>query len=228
MIDSRPDDKKPTDLRTQVRRPSEHRADLEPTRPITPAANLVAPTRTLHRRRLNPWRVAATAAVAALAVLWWPPLNHEEPPAPATERHLPVPNAQTGALSGEPANEAINEYRLRLQALSVQEQPALTDSERHQQLTALFERFTQALATGNIDLPAADSASEYLIQMTLLDAQHAQVLEARSMLVQTFLQRARDARLAGHWDEADRLLQQALEIRLGTGDPGTRLEPPID
>ncbi|MFC6672946.1 hypothetical protein [Marinobacterium aestuariivivens] len=117
-----------------------------------------------------------------------------------------------------PADEAGSDYRQRLLALSSLPPPTLSDSEREQRLTALFERFSRAIDSGNLVLPATDSAAEYLLRMTALGAGHPRLLEARSRLAQAFLEEARRARLAGDWDAADRWLQHAVEIRLSLED----------
>jgi hypothetical protein len=194
MTRSTPDDKEPDDLQTRVRQPSAPHTEIEPTRLISPAADAPAPARP-RRRGLRLWLVAA----GALAVFWWPPLNDEEPhSAPALQSRLPASEAHTDLPPAEPLSEPlsekISEYRRRLLTLRVQPAPELAQSERQRQLTALFNGFTRALETGNIDLPATDSASEYLIRMTVLDPQHPQVLEARSMLARAFLERARGNR----------------------------------
>lgn len=206
MAESRPEDSETDPQRTRVRPPDE--APPEPTvvgghrRPEAP------------RRRLSHRLIVAVALLIGLALaLWWQRTAEvQAPSAPSTAPEAPIGGPKPGATVVQ--DGSLNAFQRRLLALAGESGPALADSERQQRLTLLFEQFSAALAAGRLALPAIDSASEYLLRMTVLDDQDPRVLEARSRLTQAFLERSRAARQAGDWQQADLWLQSALDIRL--------------
>jgi len=229
MVDPIPGNEQPSEQQTRLRTmaaPSPDNAPTHPSRGRSQAASTPRPKRPFHRLLIAAVAVAGIAAIAVVLVLLLrsTPIEREAPLPPAREEPAPlkqqtpaipppeVPVVESPVQEGEPG--AISAYQQRLMALSAQDPPDLSAAERERRLEQLFNRFEQAIQAGNLSLPATDSASEYLIQLTALAPDDSRVMTARSMLVQSYLEQAHAARTASNWEEADRYLQNAIEIRL--------------
>jgi len=229
MVDPIPDNEQPSEQQTRLRPAAEQRHGNTPTRPYKNQPE--AGSAPLQKRRawlIGGIAVTGIAAVAVVLVLWLRP-------GPEMAPELPLPPPQEIPVQPElppeeitrpdaslpvehvPAEEepvTISAYQQRLMALGTMGPDNLSDTERERRQQQLFNLFEQAVQAGNLSLPAADSATEYLIQLTALAPDDGRVLQARSLLVQSYLDQAREARDAGRWDEADGYLQSAIEIRL--------------
>lgn len=216
------DEKTSAQEKTRVRKPADNSGDQEATRPLEPYTARKPRTTSATRYHFGRWLALAAAGAGAgvLAALWWWSGDQELPPdEPAPMEVTPPQIAEPEAVA--PAAESDSDFRHRLERLDDQPPSTLSAMERDQLLDGLFEAFENALAAGNLILPATDSASEYLLRMTALGPEHPKVLEARSLLAHSFLERSREARLAGRWEEADRYLQYAVDVRIGPAERET-------
>jgi len=210
------DEKASADDETQGRKPPRGHVDAERTRVMKAPSASPGGSASPRPRRGGLQALAIVLVVAGFVLaFWWWPDEEAQPPAETAPASVPPPPPIEQPDRRVPATATDTELQKRLRYLQDQAQSSLTAAERDQRLAGLFEAFRSALADGDLELPAADSASEYLLRMMALGPEHPTVVEARSMLARAFLERAREARLAERWDEADRYLQSAVDIRAG-------------